>query len=319
MLNEEQKKKIPMLLKNIGMEVEVWEMKAGKITAVRIENAVFRAEDKKDEEIPTWVDEENKKSEECMVDAEIGIGSGYLTVKEALDKEAKPYKRRKRKRRIKGRRISDSVARDLSKTYGSPVLKERYLAVLKAIAVSNGATKDVIKGRTGLSVNAVIVHLLYGKRMHEIRQEGEVFFLRKNAETRIEKIKENLGIAKFKEAQNTVREDVEQDTQKEKSYEKKTQKTFKNGMTGTPITNKKALHIHMTYHVPILSEAFREILKIVNEPPNHQATAEEVARATGYSKNASMAHLRYGVNIGVLSTFMDKEGNQYFRSKSRRD
>lgn len=307
-------------------EVEVWEMNAGEVTAVRIDASVYKKVATGNREMTE--EEMVSRAERCMEEADeiqekktrafgatIGINdTNAQSIRKLLEKEARPYKRKKkkhRKLRVKGTQIRDTTANEVKKIYNTPITKERYFAVLKAIAQSNGATQEVIQQRTGFSGNSITAHLQYGIRMHEIRIKNAVFFLRKNAETRVATLKEALG-AKAKSAeqpQDTVRQNVEKG---------ETKKTFKNGMTGTPITNKDALHIHMTYHVPILAEPFRKILNIVGNAPNHRITAEQVAGATGYSINASLAHLRYGVRIGEFATFIlgDKK-NQFFCLKSK--
>jgi Fic family protein len=89
-------------------------------------------------------------------------------------------KKHRRKRVIKGKRIKNSVARKIMKTYGTDLVEERYDLILATInAFRTGCTKTDIIAQVGYSDNNITAHLRYGKETGMITSKKNKNQLRK--------------------------------------------------------------------------------------------------------------------------------------------
>jgi hypothetical protein len=193
-------------------------------------------------------------------------------------KTEKHMYRHHRHSKIKGKKITGSVARKMNRTYGTTLTHPRYKAVLQTVASNPQKQSEELARGTALPVSATYAHLRFGELIGDIRRESKKYWIT------------NQGVESLSKLQN-------QDAQKitKETPEQTERKAYPTRLEGTIIKDKDALFIHTTYGSPIIAERCKKIKGLLEGAVLFRRSVQELAEQTGWSNNSVFCQLLYGI------------------------
>lgn len=197
-------------------------------------------------------------------------------------------------KKIKGRKITDKIAKRINKTYSTTLTYNRYEAVLKAVYSKPKETREEYKKMVDFSISAVYAHLRYGVEIGDIKSKNKRYALRENGIKKAEKLFPETKVNESK----TVEKEKKRDATIGKNQRYESLSMLFDEKYGKKITDDVAKKMEKKYHysvrAPTLSIIFDDIRK------NPGTSMKEVRDRTGFSAVKTNVHIQYGLETERL-------------------